>query len=173
MSRIVSGQLRLLEKSSIQQAQNQGMSFHDGKTNAAPKSMEQSHPNLKRDASQRGNGMGVRGIVQGAEDLVKNSTYTVPFNHFSVGFEMVKEDAKNLNASRTLRRMGNRIIHPARMGKKDESGMTLPSRKQSLPPKKKSSIKKKETKKIHKIIAKAETLADTTIQNIAEDVIGN
>lgn len=140
MSRIVSGQLRLLEESSILQAAHMGMVFDSGKNPPAPKSAEQHQPNLKKDVSQRGKGDGLKGIVQGVEKLI-HSTFVDSFAHFSVGFEMIKEDAKDLDKTRDIiQKWGRTIIHPKRMGKKDESGMSLPTNKQNNPPKEKSSL---------------------------------
>jgi hypothetical protein len=153
MSRLIAGQLRLLEESSVLQAMHLGLSFGDGENSKAPKAKEQDHPNLQRDVSHRGRGKGIKGAVEGAVDLVKESTYKEPFQHFSVGFDLSKEDPKDLDKKLLLKRRGKRnIIHPERMGRKDASNMSLPHKKEHKPPKNLSSIVKKESKKVVKHI---------------------
>jgi hypothetical protein len=173
MSRIVAGQLRLMEESSILQARHMGEGLKDmGKNPSAPKAKEQDHPNLKRDVSHRGLGQGIRGEIKGFSELYKNSTYKVPFEHFSVGFDLMKEDNKDLDKVRKLIRSGKRhIVHPERMGKSDKSGMSLPHKKEHKPAKLLSTLITKEAKKVHNIVSKAETKAERSIKDMYKNLI--
>lgn len=154
MSQLINGQLRLMEQSSIRQAMHMGQGFRKGKNPPAPHNPEQTHPGHKKQLSHRGKGKGMKGEVDGETDLRKGSTFTEPFKHFSVGLELIKEAPRDLNKIPILRRRGNRIVHPNRMGKKDKSGMSLPAKKEQAPPKKSSDIVKKQGKKAIKQVMK-------------------
>ena len=154
MAQIVSGQLRLMEQSSILNSKHSGIGIGHGKLVSLPlKDERQTHPNIARDVSHRGHGQGERGEIEGTEDLRRGSTYTEPFAHFSVGFEAELEAPEDLDKHLIRRSNGGRnIIIPSRMGKNDKSGMSLPNKKLQVPPKKKSDIVKKEKKRVNKII---------------------
>ena len=144
MSKVIAGQLRLMEESSRTNASHMGMNFDAGKNPGAPVIKEQSQPNLKKDASLRGKMFNFSKKNNNPATLRGNSTFTEPFAHFSVGFNHIVEDPKDLNKTLEMRDRGRSIIHPRRMGKKDESGMALPAKKEQAPPQKKSTVLKKD-----------------------------
>ena len=158
MSRIVSGQLRLLEESSIRNASHTGIGIGVGKlVSKVPHDGRQGQPNMYKDANQRGKGDGEKGEIEGGQDLKNGSTFVDAFAHFSVGFEAELESPEDLDQKRSRRtRGGRKIIIPARMGKKDESGTSLPNKKQQNPPKKTTkNLVKKQPKR--KVVRKIET----------------
>ena len=155
MSKIIAGQRRLLEKSSKIQAVYQGLVFDAGQMLGAQKNPEQEHVGHTKQISKRGRGGGKKGEIAFSSSL-RGTTFVEPFSHFSVGFELAKEDAKDLERAPMLKRRGKRkIVHPERQGKSDKSGRSLPHRKEHIPPKKVSDLMKKEVKKVIKRKRKA------------------
>ncbi len=156
MSRIIAGQLRLMDESSKRNAQQSGMGLgmFEGKMPLPQPPKEQKHPNLKKDASMRGKNTikgVVKGLAKGAGNLIKKSTFVEAWSHFSVGGGLLKEDPKDHNKQLKMKRKGKRkITHPTRMGKRCDSGICQPSKKEHMPPTKKSDIKRHSIKKIAK-----------------------
>ncbi len=107
-----------------------------------------------KDVSRRGQGEGDKGEHDKPVRLSENSSFVEPFAKFSVGGELLQQDPKDLNDKRALKKEGGfnmrSIKIPKRMGKKDKSGMALPSMKEQKAPKKKSEIVDKQTKKVVK-----------------------
>jgi len=150
MSRVIAGQVRILDRSSSVDS----MFLHKGigrgvLKSVVPKPVLNNHPNLVKDVSQRGKGDGKKGDVdKSGTDLLKGSSFTEPFAHFSVGFDLVLEDNKDLDGDRKSKRKGTRkIILPNRQGKDNDAGISVPNRKEPLPPTKKSDLVKKNVKK--------------------------
>lgn len=153
MSRIISGQLRLMDESSKRNAQQAGMGLgmFEGKMPLPKAPEEQTHPNLKKDANMRGK-LSIPGMIkEEAKKLVKNSTFVEAFSHFSVGGQLLKEDPKDHNKDLKMKRKGKRkITHPNRKGKNDISGLSQPNQKEQNPPTKKSDIMAINPKKMAK-----------------------
>ncbi len=157
MSRIIAGQVRILDESSRQDSmfvqRGNGRGVLKG---IIPDMKIHMQPNLKKDASMRGRGQGMKGDVdKRGSDLHMKSSFTDPWMHFSVGGQLLKEHAKDLDKARVLLRKGKRaIIHPERMGKKHAAGISVPHRKQPAPPTKGSDIIKKQAKRVHRQVKK-------------------
>tara|TARA_R110000868_G_scaffold137660_2_gene351221 strand:- start:2921 stop:3460 length:540 start_codon:yes stop_codon:yes gene_type:complete len=147
MSRSISGQLRIVDKSS----NGQGEYIHTGIGHSAMKSLVpdlklQLQPNLKKDASHRGMGKGEKGELAGSTDLLHDSTFVEPWSFFSVGHGLLLQDNKDEN-SRSMRREGKRVIDiPKREGKTDTAGQLLPAKKHHKAPTNHSDIVEKQTK---------------------------
>lgn len=177
--RRVSGQMRLMDKSSARSSQfNVVAKNKDG--GPVPDMKLQEASVLKKDASRRGRGEGVRGEVSIAgHDLLKGSTFKNPHMFQSVGFmrttnsnieriahgqnvdmDKFRGGIQKLTSGRPMDKdmkekvaAGMRrmpVAKPARKGKKDGSGKHLPAKKEHVPPKKVSDLITKEVKKVNK-----------------------
>ena len=110
---------------------------------------------MERDVSRRGKGEGDKGEHDKAVRLSENSTFVEPFAKFSVGGELLQDQPKDLDEQRALKKESGfnmrKIEIPNRMSKKkDKSGMSQPNMKEQKPPKKKSEIVDKQSKKVVK-----------------------
>ena len=168
MSKKVSGQMRVLDKSSINQGQFQptsaGNSQGRGKLKGiVPDTKLQNQPNLKNDASQRGK-RGFVDIDPKGTDLSIGSSFTEAVSFHSVGgmklvsanIERIVAQVESKGRARKpeISRKGGKtkkpIDKPKRKGKKDSTGKAVPNKKGNKPPTKKSDVVKGNIKKMNK-----------------------
>ena len=169
MSKMVSGQMRVLDKSSVNQGRFQptaaGSSKGRGRLKGiVPAIKEQKQPNLKKDASQRGKG-GFVDIDPKGTNLQNKSSFTEYVAHQSVGgmklvsanIERIVAKVESIGKSKKpeISRKGGKgrkkpIQKPKRKGGKDQKGQNKPNKPGNKPPTKSSDVVKGNLKKINK-----------------------
>jgi len=159
MSKRISGQMRVLDKSSKEEGQFVVQGTGAGRMKSLiPTPEENANKGHAKQISRRGKGEGDKGEVhQQGSDLDGGSSFVEPFAHFSVGFEASRvEDIRNVGGLRNKQRHGRNIRVPPRQGGNDSSGSPMAAKPESRPPKKgdsdmkKSQSKKAKTKRMRK-----------------------
>ena len=145
MSKRVSGQLRVLDKSSSHNSQ-----FGQDNKTPVPDLKLQKTLNEKKEHSMRGKK--IKQLKKDTSVKLRNaSTFTEPMSFQSVGFMRVD----NFNIEKIVNtkpepkdkmRGKKKVAKPARRGPKDSKGAHIPNNKGNKPPTKKSSTSKKDKK---------------------------
>ncbi len=172
MSKIVSGQMRVVDKSSISEGQfHKATSKGRGKLKGVIPDMKlQQTLNPKKESSHRGKGKGKKGDIDASGSRHQGvSSFTEAVSFQSVGgmklvsanIERIVAKVETIGKSKKpeISRKGGKdrkqaIKKPDKKGKKDDAGKKQPAKVGNKPPTKSSDLIKKQGKKVIKQVKK-------------------